>query len=35
VPIRIDFFLRFGTAKAFLSQSEGLRNPVGAIIKSK
>jgi hypothetical protein len=35
VPIRIDFFLRFGTAKAFLSKSEGLRNPVGAIIKSK
>lgn len=33
LPIRIDFNLRFGTAKAYLSKSEGLRNKVTSIVK--
>jgi hypothetical protein len=33
MPVRIDMFLRFGTAKAFLSSAKGLRNPSTSIIK--
>lgn len=33
LPIRIDFFLKFGTAKAFLTKSENLRNPQTSIVK--
>lgn len=33
VPMRLDMFLRFGAAKAFLVNMRGLRNPVGCIVK--
>lgn len=33
MPVRLDLFLRFGTAKAYLSRSEGLRNPCTSIVK--
>lgn len=33
MPVRLDMFLRFGTAKAFLSNHTGLRNPETSIIK--
>lgn len=33
LPIRIDFFLKFGSAKAFYSKGEGLRNPVTSVVK--
>ena len=33
MPVRLDMFLRFGTAKAFLSGAEGLRNPSTSIIR--
>lgn len=33
LPVRIDFNLRFGSAKAYLTKSEGLRNKVTSIIK--
>ena len=33
VPVRLDMFLRFGSAKAFLVNMKGLRNPVGCIVK--
>jgi len=33
LPIRIDFFLKFGSAKAFLTKSENLRNPQTSIVK--
>lgn len=33
LPVRIDFFLRFGSAKAFLSKSEGIRNKVTSVVK--
>lgn len=33
MPVRLDLFLRFGTAKAYLSTYSGLRNPVTSIIK--
>lgn len=33
VPVRLDLFLRFGVAKAFLSKQSGLRNPQTSIIK--
>lgn len=32
MPVRLDLFLRFGTAKAFLSKYSGLRNPVTSIV---
>ncbi len=35
LPIRIDFFLKFGSAKAFLTKSENLRNPQTSIYKKK
>lgn len=33
IPVRLDMYLRFGTAKAFLRQTTGLRNPQTSIIK--
>lgn len=33
VPIRLDMFLRFGSAKAFLVGMKGLRNPVKSLVK--
>lgn len=33
MPVRLDLFLRFGTAKAYLSNYSGLRNPVASIVK--
>lgn len=33
MPVRLDLFLRFGTAKAFLRRSENLRNPQTSIIE--
>lgn len=32
-PVRLDLFLRFGTAKAFLTNASQLRNPQTSIIK--
>ena len=32
IPVRLDMYLRFGTAKAFLRQTTGLRNPQTSII---
>ena len=33
VPIRLDMFLRFGSAKAFLTSMKGLRSPVACEVK--
>ena len=33
VPVRLDMFLRFGSAKAFLTSMYGVRNPVTSIEK--
>lgn len=33
VPVRLDMFLRFGSAKAFLVGYKGLRNPSASIVK--
>lgn len=33
LPVRIDFFLRFGTAKAYFVKGENLRNPQTSIVK--
>ena len=33
VPIRLDMFLKFGSAKAFLTSMKGLKAPVGCIVK--
>ena len=33
MPVRLDLYLRFGTAKAFLRRAENLRNPQDAIIQ--
>ena len=33
MPVRLDLFLRFGTAKAFLRRAESLRNPQTSIIQ--
>lgn len=35
LPIRIDFYLKFGTAKAFYVSGQGLRNPQTSIVKKK
>lgn len=32
-PVRLDLFLKFGTAKAFLNKAKGLRNPSASIIR--
>ena len=33
IPVRLDMYLRFGTAKAFLRKATGIRNPQTSIIK--
>ena len=33
IPVRLDMFLRFGSAKAFLTSMRGNRNPVDCIVK--
>lgn len=33
IPVRLDLFLRFGSAKAFLTTMKGNRNPVECIVK--
>ena len=33
IPIRLDMFLRFGSAKAFLTNIKGNRNPITCIVK--
>ena len=33
VPVRLDMFLRFGSAKAFLIGMNGTRNPINSIVK--
>ena len=33
MPVRLDLFLKFGTAKAYLSRAEGLRNECTSIVK--
>ena len=33
IPVRLDLFLKFGTAKAYLSKATGLRNPSTSIIE--
>lgn len=33
LPVRLDMYLRFGSAKAFLIDAEGVRNPQTSIIK--
>ena len=33
IPIRLDMFLRFGSAKAFLIGMKGEKNPVNSIVE--
>lgn len=33
IPIRLDMFLRFGSAKAFLVGMKGIRNPITSVVK--
>ena len=33
IPIRLDMFLRFGSAKAFLVNIKGERNPITSVVK--
>ncbi len=33
IPVRLDMFLKFGSAKAFLVSMKGLRNPVNSVVK--
>lgn len=33
LPVRLDLYLRFGTAKAYLNHYEGLRNPATSVIR--
>lgn len=33
LPVRLDMYLRFGTAKAFLTGSRGVHNPLTSIVK--
>lgn len=35
LPVRIDFYLKFGSAKAFFLNGTGIRNPMDAIVKKK
>lgn len=35
LPVRLDLYLKFGSAKAFLKASKGLRNPQTSIIAEK
>ena len=33
IPVRLDMFLKFGSAKAFLVNAKGTRNPITSIVK--
>jgi hypothetical protein len=33
IPVRLDMYLRFGSAKAFLVGMKGLRNPVTSLVR--
>ena len=33
VPVRLDMFLRFGSAKAFLVGMKGVKGPITSIVK--
>jgi hypothetical protein len=33
IPIRLDMFLKFGSAKAFITDLKGARNPITSIVK--
>ena len=33
IPVRLDMFLKFGSAKAFLVGMKGVKNPVKAVVK--
>ena len=33
LPVRLDMFLKFGSAKVYLTGCKGLKNPIGAQIK--
>jgi len=33
IPVRLDMFLKFGSAKAFLTSIKGNRNPIKAVVK--
>ena len=33
LPVRLDMYLRFGSAKAFLTDAKGVRNTQTSIIK--
>lgn len=33
LPVRLDMYLRFGSAKAFLTGAKGVRNPITSIVK--
>lgn len=33
VPVRLDMYLRFGAAKAFLTNYKGIKNPITCIVK--
>ena len=33
VPVRLDMFLRFGSAKAFLVGMKGVKAPITSIVK--
>lgn len=35
LPVRIDFYLRFGTAKAYYAGGSGIRHPQTAIVRKK
>ena len=35
IPVRLDLYLRFGVAKAYLKEAYGLRNPETSIIKKQ
>lgn len=35
LPVRLDMYLNFGSAKAFLKESRGVRNPQTSVVKSK
>ena len=33
IPVRLDMFLKIGSAKAFLVGYKGLRNPVSSLVQ--
>lgn len=33
IPVRLDMFLKFGSAKAFLTSMKGIRNKISSQVK--